>query len=298
MPGIFEIVGSRGHTVSLSPDENVRPLHYRIYGTDDDTVARQLVETTIPAFYDGQRFNRYQLTHEGNGLWMVEVTYGRKKPTSFLKFDFDTAGEKTKLTQSLHSDYYPALDASGQPQETIDFKNAINVQRSAGKTKVEGVDVGVPAFGFTVSQTFGPETPMDSDFIGLLDTCSWHINNDVIDVTITGIELHAEPGELLFQGATGSQKSGGNIVLAEIGPELEGEVALKFAKSPNITLNMPIELDPTKPGLVVKRGWDFLWVAYEEDDSGDVIVPTIRQVNVDVVFPSAALSALFFGGNP
>jgi len=285
----FEKIDSRPANVAVGPEQQTRTLRYRFGGSDDDVAMRLYIQANLLAYYDTLRFSNYKMEPLGNGLWDVEAIYGYKR-IGLIKFSFDTTGTKTKIKQSLKSTYYPQI---GEPQ--IDFQGAIEVSRTGGTVKVEGVEIIVPDFAFTVSRTFAPPyAPLDQATVQQFYNKSGTVNNDVIDVVINGVILHFDPGTLLFHGATGSQSSGG--VNFGIGAsDWEGEVLLKFGFSANL-------LNATIGGItgVFKDGWDYLWVSYEdeEDDTADVLIQSVRQVCVEQVYPRDAHAPLFFGGDP
>lgn len=290
MARMTELSDSRGGTVALAPEENARTLRYVADGcydiangsTAEDQV-ESLIESTVPVLFRGQRFKAYQIEPQGNGVYYVTVQYGRKKAPGTLTLEFDTSGERARITQSFGQvTYYGRVGANGQREDPIDFNGAIGIKSSNGVVKVEGIEVDVPAFAFVVKRTFGPDFPLTGEYVQLLRLCTKKVNADAIETTIAGVTFNFAPGELLFREVTGVQKSGGDY------EDFEGELALRFAASDNL-VNVEIAGIPG----VTKRGWDQVEVIYEEDDSDLVLRPRARQVNVNQVFYEENLAGLF-----
>lgn len=295
MATITELDDSRAHTVSRSPEEQIRALRYLVEGTESDTEVMGLVELTIPQVYLGQVLRNYRLNPLGCGVWFVEVNYGRRKPPGKITFDFDTTGERIKVTQALStpSIYVVPGPVEAPVRQEIDFKGGIEVKRHGGTTKVEGCEIVDRKCEFTVKRTFGTDAIIDGDLVQLLFTKTGLVNSDLIQVLIWGIDLTFNPGELLFMGARGAQANGGANV-GEVA-DWEGELAMHFAFSPN-RADISYDFLPVDYPPIQKEGWDYLWISYADDISGTAIIPAPLQINVEQVYERAALAPLFFGG--
>ncbi|MCY2927780.1 MAG: hypothetical protein NT031_20545, partial [Planctomycetota bacterium] len=145
-------------------------------------------------------------TVRGVGRWDVGVRYSfqpRKMPLDTQAIRVDTTGGTQHITQAkLQRAVYPPI-GSGSP----DFKGAINVTDKA----VEGVDIVVPQFNFTVDKCFSLEAraflgwnglgaiPRLSDLYELTGT----INDADFTVTdsFTGMSITLAARECLFLGA-------------------------------------------------------------------------------------------------
>lgn len=323
MATLIEIVGSREQLVST--EDPSYPLKLQVFGEDcyDDNVVRTMVEAYIPAFFitgaGSLPFQRYQLHDQGAGNWLVEVYYGRKYPRKpgalYIHFDYTT--EKFRTFTSLSSKYYPALKdpnqvkpatgyASTDFQSTINFFKSINVKDSGGKRRVEGVEVEDPAFNFTITRLFGPNYPLTQTFMDNLKALRGKVNADVVQfqvyliqgITPGYITFYFQPGELQYHGATGG-----------LDEDTHQEVVMRFSSYENI--DFVNNFVPNYAGIpnVVKKGFEYIWVAYDEDRdtvtvpggsgvSGPIgnsgrVVPKPRQVCVETVFREAPLSPLF-----
>lgn len=344
MATIIEVVGSREQVVSR--EDPSYPLKFQVFGDDcfDDAVVRAKVEATIPAYVGTMVYQRYQLHDKGAGNWDVDVYYGRKYPRTpgslYIHFDYTT--EKVRTFTSLSSQYFPALKdpnqvrpdggyASSDFQSSINFFNAINVKDSGNKRRVEGVEVEDPAFSFTITRLFGPIFPLTQTFISNLKSLRGRVNSDVVKfkvlvgqgvpqgftpstpgppatnspmtppaqpsvaTTQDPIEFIFQPGELQFHGATGG-----------IDEDTYQEIVLRFSSYENI--DFINDFVPNCAGIpnVVKKGFQYLWVAYDENQDSvpggsgvggaggsNRMVPMPRQVNIEDVYRSSPLMPLF-----
>lgn len=87
-------------------------------------------------------------------------------------------------------------------------------------------------------------------------------------------------GEVLFQGVSGSYRSGDDVV----------ELTFRFAASPNRT-NINVG------GITVssKKGWDYMWVRYADNVDGDNIVKQPVAVYVERVYEEGDFGGLGIG---
>lgn len=293
MPYLIELFDSREVTNAREPDQRGITLKFLAVDALDEGVVAALVASNCPGFFLGLRFNNYRTSPKGAGIFEVSVNYGTSaggagggggsKPTGFLTLNFDTGEDKQKLTVAFAQRTYPIPGRTA-----VNYRGAIGIKRENGQVKAEGIDVQRQSFGFTVSRTFNADGALTGDLVGLLISDSWFVNDDQIDVTILGVDLHFAPGELLFKGATGSQKAGG-ISLEDGDATWEGEVTLKFGCSRNLVGIT----HPSGATNVTKLGWEYAETIYTEDVDQKTFVPKPIQVNVNQVFPTASLGILF-----
>lgn len=290
-----EVQGKPGET---TPDSAI--LRFHLFDCFTEAEAHLLVEAEVPAYFRRLPIQDYRLMPKGAGAYDAEVNYAKKEPrkAGTITLNFDTGEQTVKLTHSLKSTYYgkpdepiigadgrQELDGNGNPRfrkfPKKDFHNAINVRTKNGKHTIEGTEIRTGNYAFTVTRVFGAdETKFRDKILGALESTAWHINrDDMVGVQIQGI-LHNWPaGCLLFQGATGSIGGDGQ-------PEIQG----KFGFSPGFA-------DRTIAGIpeVSKRGWDYLWVVWEEelDPESQSLTPKPYQVCVEQVYEEADLMVLF-----
>ena len=134
------------------------------------------------------------------------------------------------------------------------------------------MDITVPVYNFT--ETHYVATGLVT---GAYKAALFALTGKVNNATFRGFA----PGEVLFQGASGSKR----------GPD-DWEITYRFAASPNVS------------GLVVgsmtgisKRGWEYLWVRYEdaEDTAAKALVKQPLAVYVEQVYPYGNFAGLGIG---
>lgn len=167
--------------------------------------------------------------------WLGTVQWGRgtynvSEPGQ-QTISFDTTGGRAKVTQSLGTNAYSNGTAPN-------FNGAIGVTKSG----IEGAEVITPALSFSIKRQFAPEAVTQAYINTLADLTGKYNNN-----TFMG---RAE-GEVRFDGATGDQQQVGQPV----------DITFKFTISPNVE-------NLTVAGIegISKKGWQYLWVLYEEVD--------------------------------
>jgi hypothetical protein len=305
MGTIIEVVGSREEVVSKE-DPSI-PLKYLVFGDDtyDPLVVKLLVQGVIPAFIGQMVFRDYRMHDQGAGNWLIEAYYGRKYPRKpgdkYMHFDLTT--EKVRTFTSYSSNYFPALTnptlsgANGSDFfPTIPFYGAVNVKDSGSKRRVEGVEVEDPAFAFAITRIFGPDFPVTQTFVDNLKALLGKVNSDTITFGInvyTGgstsdtIVMTFQAGELLFHGASGS-----------FDEDTHQEVVMRFSSYQNIQFGTGGIPNCAGVPNVYKPGFDYLWVAYAEEQASLTggsgwMVPKPRQVCVEQVYLHAPLTPLF-----
>jgi len=262
MATIIERYDSRESTEGVeSPSVD---LIFVVQGTEDDGAVRALVEATIPALYTGLVFQTYHISHQGGGVWEVTARYGKKEPkdTNDSSFSFDTGGGTTHITQSL------ATIGSYAPPGKVapNFKGAIGCTTDS----VEGTDVTIPVYSFTETH-YLPVAVVTGAYKAALFYLTGKVNN----AAFKGFAI----GEVLFQGASGSQRG-----------EEDWEITFRFAASPNVT--------GLSVGLITginKKGWEYLWVRYADAEDQNVLVKQPIAAYVEKVYDEGDFSGLGIG---
>lgn len=225
------------------------------------------------------------------GWWLFTGSY--KSPaaapqTGEAKFSFKTGSGTQKIyTARKHvADYAP----SGVTPPN--FHGAINVTDDS----VEGVDLDVDAFAFDITFYVDPRN-MSDDYCSLLSTLAKHVNSDTVSISIDGISLTFQPGELKYLESNGSKRIGfGDL-----------ELTLSFAASRNATDIMigdtgtgtgtgtGTDSGPGPIGPITKKGWDYLWVRFQQinDTAAKRLVHRPTSAHVEEIYLYAALSPLF-----
>lgn len=259
---ILEKYSSRQATIGAeSPSAD---LEFMVLGTEDEVEVKALVEATIPAIYAGLVFQSYHIEHQGGGVWEVSARYGKKEPKEpgESSFSFDTGGGTQHTTQSKET-----VNSYGLPdEEPPDFKGAIGVSNDS----VEGTDITIPVYNFTETH-YIPVALITQEYKKKL----FELTGTVNDAPFKGFEA----GEVLFMGASGSQRG-----------KDDWEITYRFAASPNaedLTIGDIEEIE--------KGGWDYLWVRYADAEDENTLVKQPVAVYVERVYDESDFSLLGIG---
>ena len=261
---VYEKWDSREAT--FGDDSESVELKFVIQGTDNDIAARAALLAAAPVLYANLVRQSAQLNPTGYMLWEGIVRYGRRKPpeTGDSSYQFDTGGGTQHITQSLQTVGRYAPSGKTAP----DFQGAIGVTHD----NVEGVDITVPVYNFSETHYIA-----SSLVTGAYKATLFYLTGKVNNAAFRGFAA----GEVLFLGASGSKRG-----------EEDWEITFKFAASPNVT-NLTIgEITG-----VSKKGWEYLWVRYadDEDTAAKVLVKKPIAVYVEQVYPYGNFSGLGIG---
>lgn len=250
-------------------------LFFSVFDANDEQEARLAVAgqigTTFDLFGNGLAFlpiDTISVKPVGEDLWDATVRYGKQggeaasdQPTLTL----DTSGGTQKITQSLTTRTFGA--------------NAPDINGVIGATKdnVEGVDIIVPAFTFTVTK-LRSAAAMSAFYLGLLFDLVGKVNQAAWTITVGGVTLGFERGEVLYKGASGKQRGDG-----------QWELVYQFAASPNVS-NLTIGSITN----IQKFGHEYLEVRYDEsvDDAAHALVKTPVGVYAHQVYSESDLTLL------
>jgi len=206
---------------------------------------------------------RVWVERKNDDTWLGTVTWGALAISaigSAGQFSFDTTGGTQHITHSLQTVHNYA--ASGTAPN---FQGAIGVT----KDSVDGCDITVPVYKFTETHRIA------TAFItGAYKATVFRLSGAVNSDAFRGFSA----GEVLFLGATG-------------GPQTQNfwEITYHFAASPNVS--------GLKIGAITgieKRGWDYLWVRYEDavDDDAKILIKKPLSVHVERVYEYLPFSSL------
>ncbi|CAN5410626.1 hypothetical protein BH11PLA2_BH11PLA2_34640 [soil metagenome] len=246
------------------------PLSFIILGTDDYVLALQsliafaplTVGTSILSVKSYGPLERLTQTS-----WRGEVQY--EVPDLSVagdsSYNFEIGGGQQKVSQSITT-----VNRYGQPGRTApNFNGAIGVTKEG----VEGVEINLPTYDFSETHIFD-ESDIDDPYKVALFDASWTVNN----ATWRGFSA----GQVLFKGASGSKERGKD----------SWEITFKFSASRNATgLSVGIITG------IAKRGWDHLWVLYEEweDTVAKRVVKRALGVYVEQVYEYTDFSTIGIG---
>ena len=265
---VTEKLESRRSTTGDNPSAD---LVYTVRGTDSDRTARTQATTASPATYDGMPRPSVTVEPLGHELWDATVRYApdtqqQSTPpqTGESTFAFDTGGGTQHITQSKQTVGTYAASGTTAP----DFQGAIGVTQDA----VEGVDITVPIYQFSETH-YLPAAAVTNSYKGALFNLTGKVNGG----GVRGVAA----GEVLFLGATGARRG--------TGPEDDWEITFRFAASPNVT-----GLSVGSINGIAKKGWEYLWVRYadQEDTGANTIVKRPVAAYVERVYDQGNFGGL------
>ena len=244
-------------------------LAYVVLGTDNDIDARDALEDEAPTTYDGLPRQSVSIEPLGPLLWDGVARYGQASggtiiPGEDAVYSFETSGGSQHITQS--KDTVSSHAASGMTAP--DFQGAIGVTADG----VEGVDIAVPVFQFSETHAFPDESVTTAYKVTLFS---------LTGKTNAGGFRGFATGEVLFLGASGSRRTGT--------PEDDWEITFRFAVSPNAT---SLTVGPISG--IAKKGWEYLWVRYadQQDLGSQAIVKRPVAAYVERVYDAGNFGAL------
>lgn len=272
--GFNETWHNRGVNSTTKAKDSTTTVIYILKGTSDLThlEAETYAKTNGPAADSNLLRKSIQLDEICPGYFRCKFQFAHpdsdesnddQQPTDPTEFSFDTSGGTTHLTTSLGTTSYPS---SGN---TPDFKNAIGVTDS---DNVEGVDIIIPQFLYTEKKVF-TTAQMTLTFAKTISDLTGTTNDSTFKGWATG--------EVLFAGASGSKRNGG-----------DWDVTFSFIMEKNVT-----GLDIGDITGIDKKGHQYLWVLFEpqEDTTAKRLVRRPIAVYVEDVYESGDLSALGIG---
>lgn len=256
----------RSRTLEVQLRSGGLTLEFIVLGTYDEDDAFAYVRANTPAYYGPvagvSRLQRQKIVTapQGGAVWFATVTYGTPEvpetpgapqPTDPLGIDwsFDTTGVTRHVTQSLRTVH--RIKRGGG--EADDMEGAIGV----AKDGVAGCDVPAPKFDFSITRSYFYLT---IDYLKLLKTLTGKVN----DAEYLGFPR----GELLFKGARGQGSTGDYPKLTFL-----------FSASDNRE-DIFISDQITVPS---KKGWEYLWVAYEDAVGTESLISRPRAAYVEEV---------------
>lgn len=228
--------------------------------TEAEALAELLASNQVPNEIDGhQRADAEWDADEleagrylGTAVYLSpEASPTSQQPINSFSISFDIAGQTTRITQSKRTvaRYAPA----GQTPK--DFHGAINVQQDG---TIEGTEIFTPALSFVLTYTFADED-ITGDYINKLSLLVGTVNNN----TFKG----SAAGESLLTRVSGQRRTDGSN---------SWDLTFGFSISRNCTQgkrpngeDFKIESPSGDITITAKRGWDYLWVRYEEDEVGE-----------------------------
>lgn len=247
-------------------------FRYHVAGSADAIAVKAAVEAGTDQAYESRVRDDANIeispkwvdTGASDGEWLAEVPYVAPElvsNTADYVTSFDTGGGQQHVTQSLST-----IGSYAPPTKTApNYKGAIGVTKDG----VAGCDIVVPVYKWSETHSKANED-VDESYMNVLYGLTGRVNSDTF--------RSLAPGECLFVGCQGTRRGDG-----------DWEITYSFAASANRT------------GLVVgditgiaKKGWEYLWVSYDDavDGAAHRIVKVPVAAYVEKVYYTGAFSAL------
>ena len=183
-------------------------------------------------------------------------------PAGTTAFSFDTSGGTQRLIRSIATTSYGTSPPSTQ--------NLIGVTKDGA----EGVDIVAPVFNYQVTKRYAI-LDVTQAYIAAIFAATGTVNSATFTVTTDdGITFSFAAGENLYLGGSGGVVEG------------EVEITHKFSASQNAT-----GLSVGGISGIAKKGWEYLWVLWEDTVSNAFLIKKARAVYVEQVYRTTAHAA-------
>lgn len=275
MAEIVELVLSRpGRINEQDYSKSEWKRQYHVTGTANEATVIALVQSTAPTTMLG--LPRYTIdidplfvdTADGadEGLWDCMVSYRARNAIDITgataSFAFDTTGGTQHVVLSLET--IANIKKTADSDDVRDYLQLIGWNGE----EPEGVDIVVPKCSFTLKRQV-PLAKWNPTYYGKLYSLTGKINDAIFGVTINATSYSYAAGEVLFLGARGDEKLNQAYV----------DVEYLFAVSMNKTFGAGDMVG--FPAFTVK-GWEYMWVTYEEVDQAGAISRVGRPKSIHV----------------
>ncbi len=221
-------------------------LKYTVFGTDDQPSALITLEAGSPIVLDVYDNGSLILWREdadveqiGPELWSGMVRYGTVPPAEESLYEFDIGGVTQHMTHSL------ATIARYAPTG----KTAPNHNGAVGVTPngIEGTDVIIPEYKWAETH-YLPASAITPTYKAIVYSLVGKTNNAVF--------RNFAICEVRFDGLLGRKRGGG-----------DWEASYRFTASQSIADHTIGEGANAITGIA-KKGWDYLWVEWDETVDG------------------------------
>lgn len=239
---------------------------------DDEFDVSAALASAVPATYGGYLLQEITQSQLGTELlWEAEARYGTEqqqqptpKETGDSQYNFEIGTETAHITHSLET-----IQREGNPNDVW----APDLDGTIGETDdgVDGCDILTPTYHFSETH-YVPQASINGSYKAALFNATGKTNN--------GSFKGFSAGEVLFLGATGSARG-----------QDDWEITFRFAAQKNRT-------GLSVAGMTVdKKGWEYLWVRFreEEDPTAKLMTRKGKAVYVERVYEEADFSTLGIG---
>ena len=245
-------------------DKPTWEIPFNIEGTNDCIQARIALLAASDGIYDGLVRQTPKVEHQGFNFFKGTVIYGlndTQPNEGSIDYQFEIGGKTEKIYQGLSCTRYPS--------DAPDYQGAIGVVRNGDQIEVQGVDVPVPSYSFTLKCRY-PASYFTLTRRNQIYMCSI--------APVNGVPFYGfDAGEVLFKGSSGGLKQGDQY----------GDIDFKFECSPN--------LDGLSVGDITeiyKGGWHYVDVVREVVEDASSLIPKATAVYVHVLFNCSDFSSL------
>lgn len=249
-------------------------LRYLIWGVASEDEAWAVFLTNKPSTYRGNPFRSGSIDPQGCMTFFFEAEYSvgdskdaenkEPKEKDESTFTFSTTGGTEHITVSKQTTTFNKAGAPVAPN----FKSAIGVTKSG----VEGVDIIVPKCSFKMTKIF--DLAGAAAVLVQVLKLTGCVNSDAmtLEATVTGLTMSFEPGTLRFDGMDDFKERKDGLLTG----------VFNFSAEPNIVAADNLTIGDIL--ITSKRGWDYLWVLYDETVSNNFAVRTPRAAYVEEVY--------------
>jgi len=256
-----ELFEGRTETTGVKRSARIPYLVETLVGDVEESLILLQAAATLPAEYDGLLRTSIDIDERINEKhWRIVAAYDEYEST----YRFDTGGGTQHITNSITTRNRYAEIGVTPP----DFKGAIAYDGQ----NVNGVDIIVPVYNFSETHYFN-DAQVTPAYKATLFRITGTVNND----PFRGFS----PGEVLFLGASGSKR----------GSDL-WELQFRFASLPNLENFTVGDITVSE-----KKGWDYLWVLYadDEDTAAKKLIKKPLAVYIEQVYPEKSFADLGLG---
>ncbi|HET6494183.1 MAG TPA: hypothetical protein VFH61_02325 [Thermoleophilia bacterium] len=242
---------------------------YIIRGTESDVEAMDNLKGTVYTTYLGLPHGKLRIERIGQEEWIGIVPYEKNQETAppaegESRYTFDTTGGTQHITQSIETIERYVAGVRPRPN----FYGAIGVSNDGSGVTVAGVDITVPVYNWTEAHVF-PYAAVTQAYVATLYALTGKTNNALW-------RGRFKQRDVLFKGASGATRADG-----------KWEMSFGFAASPTRE-----DFDIGGITVLQKRGWDYLWVRYQDDVSENHIIKKPIVAIVEQVYEEADFAGL------
>lgn len=187
-------------------------------------------------------FESYSYEPRGNNCWSISITYRKNPDTSELSID--GGGGTYKRYQALETIETYSCDGTNVPH----FDKAIGVTENS----VEGVDLPGRDFEFSINKKLMKKS-ISGAYVMDLYKLRNKTNDAAFTITYLGFTLTFEEGTLMFVDFPSKFNSDWMV-----------DITYKFKAQRSIVESDNFQIGSS--GVITKKGWEYLWVYYREQN--------------------------------